>query len=130
MVVNQPLAAGESLDLTMEFSQLDASGGIQPSFEIELLDTIGEVAGGDGVAVNRCEMLSTGDVLIEFSAVIGESYTIQYSADGLVWTDVNPQVTAGGTIQQWVDNGPPKTTSHPRDRKSRLYRVRLSNPGN
>lgn len=130
VVVNQPLATGESLDLTMEFSQLDASGGIQPSFEIELLDTIEEVAGGDGVAVNRCEMLSTGDVLIEFSAVIGESYTIQYSADGLVWTDVNPQVTAGGTIQQWVDNGPPKTASHPRDCKSRLYRVRLLNPGN
>lgn len=130
VVVNQPLAAGESVELTMEYFQVDGSGGLEPTFTIELLDTIEEISAGDGVLVDRCQVLPTGDLLIEFESVIGGVYTIQYSDDGQTWTDVQPQIVSGGTRQQWIDHGPPKTSSHPRDCQSRFYRVMRMSSGN
>jgi hypothetical protein len=129
VLVNQVLAAGERIELAMEFLQLDASGGFEPEFEVELLDTIEEGSAGDGVVVEDCRVLPTGDLLLEFTSVIGGVYRIQYRDEGEPWKDVLPEVVAGGTRQQWIDNGPPKTSSHPRECRSRLYRVRQVSPG-
>ena len=130
VIVNQPLEPGESVELTMEFLQLDASGGLEPVFEIEFLDAVIEASAGDGVDVERCVVLASGDVMIEFTAVIGGIYTIQYSDNGESWVDVTPQVVSGGTKQQWVDNGPPKTTSPPGTVQKRFYRVLQMSAGN
>lgn len=130
LIVNQPLAAGESIELTMEYWQLDASGGLEPAFKIEFLDAIGESPAVEGITVDRCLVLPTGDVLIEFPSVIGDVYVIQYSDDGLSWREVLPRVVAGGTRQQWIDSGPPKTASPPGMTKTRFYRVRRMSSGN
>jgi len=119
----QTLGSGESIDLIVEYYQADASGGFEPSFEIELLDLEAEPGAGEGILVDRCEVLPNRDVLIEFDSQIGQVFTIQYSDDGLNWTNVVPEVVAGGTRLQWIDNGPPKTSSHPGEEKLRLYRV-------
>jgi hypothetical protein len=73
--------------------------------------------------VDRCEVLDNGDVLIEFAAEMGALYTVQYSEDGEAWINVVPDVLAGGTRVQWIDNGPPKTASHPAGEKRRFYRL-------
>ena len=123
LLFNQALESGESIELTVEYLQADASGGFEPTFEIELLDQIENQSAGEGVEVDRCEVLENGDVLIEFPSQIGATYTIQYSQNGEAWNNVVPDITAGGTRLQWIDNGPPKTISHPSGEKLRLYRV-------
>lgn len=123
LLFNQALESGENIELTVEYLQADASGGFEPTFEIELLDQIEEQLAGGGVEVDRCEVLSNGDVLIEFPSEISATYTVQYSSNGEAWTNVVPNITAGGTRLQWIDNGPPKTASHPSGEKLRLYRV-------
>lgn len=123
LLFNQALESGESIELTVEYFQADASGGFEPTFEIELLDQVENQSAGEGVEVDRCEVLENGDVLIEFPSQIGATYTIQYSQNGEAWNNVVPDITAGGTRLQWIDNGPPKTISHPSGEKLRLYRV-------
>jgi hypothetical protein len=123
LLFNQALESGESIELIVEYLQADASGGFEPTFEIELLDPVENQIAGEGVEVDRCEVLANGDVLIEFPSQIGATYTVQYSQNGEAWRNVVPDVVAGGTRLQWIDNGPPKTTSHPSGEKLRLYRV-------
>jgi uncharacterized repeat protein (TIGR01451 family) len=123
LLYKQALASGESIDLVVEYYQADASGGIEPTFKIELLDPEEEQVAGEGVNVDPPKILPNGDLLIEFDSQIDQVFTIQYSNDGETWTNVAPDVVAGGTRLQWIDNGPPKTSSHPREEKRRLYRV-------
>ena len=123
LLYNQALESGESIELTVEYLQADASGGFEPTFEIELLDRVENQSAGEGVEVDRCKVLENGDVLIEFPSQIGATYTVQYSQNGEAWNNIVPDITAGGTRLQWIDNGPPKTISHPSGEKLRLYRV-------
>lgn len=123
LLYNQVLAAGESVDLVVEFFQADASGGFEAQFEIQLVDAVEVDTAVAGVEVDRCEVLDNGDVLIEFAAEMGALYTVQYSEDGEAWINVVPDVLAGGTRVQWIDNGPPKTASHPAGEKRRFYRL-------
>jgi len=59
--------------------------------------------------------------LIEFKSIPGKTYTIIYSDDGMVtWKVATPSITAGASITQWYDDGPPKTVSLP---TTRFYRV-------
>ncbi len=123
LLYKQALASGESIDLVVEYYQADASGGIEPTFKIELLDPEEEQVAGEGVNVDPPKILPNGDLLIEFDSQIDQVFTVQYSNDGQTWANVVPDVVAGGTRLQWIDNGPPKTSSHPREEKRRLYRV-------
>ncbi len=62
---------------------------------------------------------------LHFKAVPGGKYAVQYKTSLLDanWTTVYPSITAYGNRVQWIDNGPPETECHPRDAKSRFYRV-------
>ena len=123
LLYNQPLAAGESIDLVVEYFQITASGGFQPEFQIELVDSAGEAFSVAGIELNRVTSLPNEDKLLEFVSIVGEVYTIQYSRDGENWINVVPDVIAGANVTQWVDNGPPKTSSHPSTTGNRFYRV-------
>ena len=123
LLYNQPLAAGESIDLVVEYFQITASGGLQPEFQIELVDSAGEAFSVAGIELNRVTSLPNEDKLLEFVSIVGEVYTIQYSQDGENWINVVPDVIAGANVTQWVDNGPPKTSSHPSTTGNRFYRV-------
>lgn len=123
LLYNQVLAAGASIELAVEYYQASGGGGFMPTFSIELLDPAAAVAQPAGVEVDRIVCLEDGDILLEFTSEIGAFYTIQYSSDATSWFNVVPDIIAGGTRQQWIDNGPPKTPSHPSDCRSRFYRV-------
>ncbi len=123
LLYNQALAPGESVELVIEYFQADASGGFEPEFEIELLDAAEVTTSAEGIALNRIALLPNRDTLLEFTSIVGETYTIQFSENGEDWIDVVPDVIAGANVTQWVDNGPPKTASHPRTTENRFYRV-------
>ena len=123
LLYNRTLAPGESVELVVEYFQADASGGFEPEFEIELLDATEVTTAAEGIALNRIALLPNRDTLLEFTSIVGDTYTIQFSENGEDWTDVVPNVIAGANVTQWVDNGPPKTPSHPRTTKNRFYRV-------
>ncbi len=123
LLYNQPLAAGESIELTAEYFQVTASGGFQAEFQIELVDPAGVAFSTAGIELNRVASLPNEDKLLEFVSIVGEIYTIQYSQDGENWINVVPDVIAGANVTQWVDNGAPKTPSHPSTTGNRFYRV-------
>jgi len=68
-------------------------------------------------------MLDDGRFLIEFSAVAGRTYGVQYSSDMTVWKTVIPTIVAPANHVLWYDDGPPKTESMPLNVGSRFYRI-------
>jgi hypothetical protein len=121
---NGPLAAGASVTLTVEFFGATRDPGFVPEYWIELLaePESPPSAAEAGLAVTRHLPLSNGDQLIEIASVPGGTYAVEYSADLADWTRVVPMVTATANRLQWIDNGPPKTASHPSSVAARYYR--------
>jgi hypothetical protein len=120
---NQAVAPGEAAELVIEYyvsnrrtpvAQLCA----QPA-------SVSSPTQQDGITVTmRGPMrLANGSALIEFQAVPGRVYYVQYSHDLRNWKTVTPGVSSGANRIQWIDNGPPKTESYPSDRSVRFYRV-------
>lgn len=75
----------------------------------------------------RLSFAGTGDVLLEFDSVAGAVYFIQYTTDLTNWITVQSPVNGNGSKVQWIDNGPPKTDCHPRDCRTRFYRLIRNN---
>jgi len=68
-------------------------------------------------------VLPDGSVLVEFSAIPGQIYAIQYSSDMVTWRTAVPAITAPANQVQWIDAGPPKTDSSPSQQPVRYYQV-------
>jgi uncharacterized repeat protein (TIGR01451 family) len=75
--------------------------------------------------IGRVIMLPNGNALVEFSAVPGQVYAIQYSSDMVTWQTAVPVITAPANRVQWIDAGPPQTDSSPTQQSARYYRVVL-----
>ncbi|HTB85261.1 MAG TPA: choice-of-anchor tandem repeat GloVer-containing protein [Candidatus Sulfotelmatobacter sp.] len=85
------------------------------------------VASGTIVSVQKTVVLDGGDVLVEFKAVPGQIYAVQYSSDMVTWLTAIPAITAPANEVQWIDSGPPGTISNPAQAGARFYRVVLLN---
>jgi uncharacterized repeat protein (TIGR01451 family) len=83
------------------------------------------VVAGTILNISRTVVLSNGSVLVEFTAVPGQVYAIQYSSDMVTWLTAVPAITAPENEVQWIDSGPPKTVSSPAQQGARYYRVVL-----
>lgn len=119
------LAAGASVRIVLEFaSSTRRLGDFAPQISAT---AISGNPGGDpagGIAVDRIEVLADGNVLIEFPAVAGRRYRVEYSSDMVGWK-VSPVVLdAVSNRVQWIDRGPPLTDVPPRQAGNRFYRVR------
>jgi hypothetical protein len=67
-------------------------------------------------------------VLVDFATEMGRIYFIQYSDDeSASWKTAQPAIVGTGTTFQWIDNGPPKTESHPVNHLNRAYRIIKAN---
>jgi hypothetical protein len=73
-------------------------------------------------------LLANGRFLIEWPAIVGRTYTVQYSSDMTTWKTAVQALVAAGTAVQWLDDGPPKTETKPSQAGSRFYRVFLLPP--
>jgi uncharacterized repeat protein (TIGR01451 family) len=83
------------------------------------------VVSGTILSISRMIKLDNGSVLVEFSAVPGQVYAIQYSSDMVMWLTAIPAITAPANRVQWIDSGPPQTVSSPAQQGARYYRVVL-----
>ncbi|MFC7336408.1 Ig-like domain-containing protein [Haloferula chungangensis] len=127
LLYNHGLAANASVTLTVEFFRASLDPDFTPQYEIELLpfSETEPVAAGGGIPVTRNEKLSNGDFLIEIASTPGATYAVEYSHDMSTWKRVTPTVIAPANRLQWIDNGPPKTESHPSSTPNRYYRFVL-----
>jgi hypothetical protein len=67
--------------------------------------------------------LADGSFRLQFNTDLNRSYQIQYSDSMSAWKTANSTIIGTGQLMQWVDDGPPKTDSHPSSQSSRVYRV-------
>ena len=81
------------------------------------------VVNGTILNISQSIVLGDGSVLVEFSAVAGQLYAVQYSSDMMTWRTAVPALTAPANQVQWIDAGPPKTDSPPASQPQRFYRV-------
>lgn len=127
LLYNQPLAPGAEIDLRVEFLRRLRDPDFRPVYEIELLPVpeADAATASEGIPVTRMMTLPGGDWLIEIASIPGATYAIEYAPDAATWSRVTPLVTATSQRLQWIDNGPPKTRSHPSDVPRRFYRFVL-----
>jgi hypothetical protein len=83
------------------------------------------VVTGTILNIDRTTVRNDGSVVVEFSAVPGQIYAVQYSSDTKTWRTAVPAITAPTSRVQWIDAGPPKTDSNPAGQPARYYRVIL-----
>jgi hypothetical protein len=117
------LAVGATTRITIEYFSQDRKTVPSPVFE--LIGASGTPVNPEGVTttLKPRATLSGGNVLLEFNTETGKSYYIQYSSDLATWKTALPKVDGTGNRIQWIDNGSPKTESHPSAVSSRFYRI-------
>lgn len=124
-----PLAAGESVTLILEY-YTPGRATLSPSLTVSpVLPREAPASSAGNIAIDRAMMMEPGAFLLEFPAVPGELYMVQYTDAGGIWRDSLVRIRAGGNRVQWIDRGAPRTSSPPGSGKSRFYRVKhLSAP--
>jgi hypothetical protein len=118
-----PFAPGASITLTLEYflpngviPQPTLFGrAASPAPPVEPVGTLQEISRGS--------RLANGCYVVEFLSQNSATYYVQYSSDLDIWKTASPSFTGNGGGLQWVDNGPPKTESHPLRQLSRFYRL-------
>ena len=118
-----PVAPGASVTLVLEYYAPDRRVPLL-TIATALALPASTTAATAGASIDRAVMLAPGAFLIEFTAIPGRRYEVQYG-DGTTWTASPVTVRAGGTRVQWIDRGAPRTTSPPSSAAPRYYRVRL-----
>ena len=122
----ESVGAGDSVSFVLEYyvpSRL-VPGEMAFTSEVVLPEA---VPLGEGLPfdIDRFVVLPSGEALLEFSTVLNRNYQIQYSADGVAWRAAHGVIRAAGNRVQWIDQGPPRTHTHPADdpEGQRFYRV-------
>lgn len=119
------LAPQAAMTFSLEYFLPARNLGFHPTYSVVAIfaDPIAPPpAASAGTEVPRIVVLPKGSVLIEFPTRPGAIYAVEYSDDMARWERVVPEVTASANRTQWIDSGPPKTSSHPASVPSRFYR--------
>ncbi len=69
------------------------------------------------------EILSGGDVSLEFETILNRPVYVEYSEDLIRWQRIEENIPADGFDANWIDTGAPSTGSHPRESEARFYRI-------
>ncbi len=121
---NNPLAAGASIDLEVEFYVADRRTLPAPTYRVESVEQdTGEPPVGTQLEILRQKSLGNGSFLVEFNTLSNRTYFVQYqdNLDG-DWKTAQPAIIGNGSRIQWIDSGPPKTDSRS---EMRIYRIVL-----
>jgi hypothetical protein len=63
-------------------------------------------------------------VTVSWKSQVGRTYQVEYSPDLTAWfASPSGEVTAGGSMVNWTDSGPPGTATPPFGANQRFYRV-------
>ena len=132
VLIQRPMTPFSSFELVLEYASNDRQpASFTPEITVEVVlepppDDAPDAAGS--FALERVMRLPEGNLLLEFSSEPGRHYAIEYSDDGTRWRSSPTVVPSAGSRTQWIDRGPPRTTSPPATQSSRFYRVRLLAP--
>ena len=120
-----PVAAGAAVEVVLEYYSRARGMDSMPTITVEhaLPLKATPTSGESSFAVDRIVAMEDGSMLVEFPAVPGKCYLVQYSSDNRDWNDCLVRVRAGGTRVQWIDQGSPKTPIHPLHAGVRFYRI-------
>jgi len=133
VVYASKLAVNQSVSLLLQYaprlpfpfadSQLQA-------FAVPVPDWTPPTAASTSKSLNitRLVQLANGNMLVEFPAITNRSYTVVYS-DNVSFSNAMiapPSIVAPANVIQWIDYGPPTTTSAPTNSPVRFYRVFLN----
>ena len=124
---NLPLNPNQTVTFRLEFYVPDR-GSFTDTFQAVATLPGSSTPASGGFAINRVftdtRVSGSPRFVIEFPTVPGQTYTIIYSDDGMAtWQVATPAMTAGATVTQWYDDGPPETLSKPLSAGNRFYRV-------
>jgi len=121
--ITQPVPAGQNVTFTLEFYASPRVGTPDPTLEAIGITATPALVEGSATSLTPRAVVTGGGVLLEFATESGETYTIQYSSDLTNWNNILPKIQGTGRRVQWIDNGPPKTSSHPSTQQARFYRL-------
>ncbi|YCM43784.1 PQQ-binding-like beta-propeller repeat protein [Verrucomicrobiaceae bacterium 227] len=124
LLVQNPLAPGESLTLTLEYHSPITRHPPTPLLAVTNIAPIPDLPIPIGQRKpNRITHLSDQSILLEFTSEPGKRYRIQYSYDMTSWisSPIIIESTANRTL--WLDQGPPKTDQHPSASPGKFYRI-------
>jgi hypothetical protein len=121
-----PMTPGEKQNFLIEFRSKTRRWDAATSIILELLPEaeeepiIGELREVD----MEVQIGSDSSFYLNFLTEEGTTYYIQYAEQitGL-WKTSNITLKGSGQRQVWVDDGPPKTNTHPSEATSRFYRI-------
>ncbi len=123
---SSPLLPGESVEWHVEYYDPTRRGVFSPQlvFALEIPEFVEPT--GPAMTVRRALPLSEGAILVEFDAPRGYVVWVEYGADLEEWQTAGGPVLGNGQRVFWLDQGPPKTASHPAEDEQRYYRLRLA----
>jgi uncharacterized repeat protein (TIGR01451 family) len=134
VVLNTALPAGQSVNLLLQFFAANyfplADSQLQPfAVPVPYLTPPAAASTSTLLKISRLVRLADGNLLLEFPSVLGRKYTVVY-ADNVSFSNAMiapPAITAPANRVQWIDYGPPATTSATTNSAARFYRV-FQNP--
>jgi len=128
-----PIPAAGHVDLTMEYYVSDRTTLPHPVYEAQVGAPNGLTAVNPAWFKVEKIVFTGNEAVLTFNSVSGATYYVQYlnthtGPDGVTVTDADwstalPGILGQGNFMQWIDNGPPKTSSRPADATSRWYRM-------
>ncbi len=131
VVYSTTLGVGQSVDLVLEYfipSRLPINVPDSAYTAVGVPTNSPVIPSGTAIDVARKISLESGNILIEFPATPGRTYTILYSDNASLTNALpaQPSIVAQADRVQWLDDGPPKTLSTPATNAMRFYRVILN----
>jgi hypothetical protein len=127
LVYYGPLPPGTRTGLTLAYYVADRLTRPTPAFETRVVPARQFVPSGAQVFTINTVRYAENRVIIEFETLAGRTYYVQYvdAIGSLAWRTALPSVRGTGSRVQWIDDGPPKTSSRPTSATSRFYRGML-----
>jgi uncharacterized repeat protein (TIGR01451 family) len=134
VVLNTMLPAGQGAGLRLQFAPrgtFPLASSQLSAFAVPLLNLVPPAAVSTSTSLNisRIVPLTDGTMLIEFPTTVGRTYTVVYYDGSLASSNAMiapPSIVAPANRVQWIDYGPPETTSVPANSTNRFYRVFLN----
>ena len=120
---NNGLAVGETKSFVLEFFNPRRESFVPTVTVVAVEEITVEAVAGDSFEITRFVALPDESMLVEFESVPGRRYQVQYSDDMATWKTTFPVIETQANRVQWIDNGPPKTSSLPSETPRRFYRI-------
>jgi hypothetical protein len=132
--LSAPLAAGDSVTLVLQYNPRKSfpfTNGQLHAFGVPLPKWPPARVASTSTNVNMSKIVkltsgwNSGRMLIEFTNIAGQTYTVVYSDDASFSNAMiaPPAISSDANRVQWLDYGPPTTKSAPANSPARFYRV-------